>query len=134
MITSVIHLDYSPAIYKPLIKAKLSIVAAVATIVCTGLSAQAAESELARKQQMIGFLAAGQCIVNTGIATQEAVDRWVGQYVDEDPVRKSAYKWATTSANGKAAVQTTVPLLTPNCDGVSLSDEQFARVMMPYFE
>ena len=134
MTTSTIPLDRFPPISKILIKTKLSIITAVATIVCTGLSAQAAESELARKQQMIGFLAAGQCIVNTGMATQEAVDGWAGQYVDEDPNRKSAYDWATTSPNGKAAVQATVPFLTPDCDGVFISDEQFARVTMPYFE
>jgi len=134
MTTSTIHLDDFPAISKMLIKTKLSIITAIATIACTGLSAQAAESELARKQQMIGFLAAGQCIVNTGMATQETVDGWAGQYVNEDPDRKPAYQWATTSPNGKAAVQATVPFLTPDCGGVSISDEQFARVMMPYFK
>ena len=134
MTASAILLDHFPTISKTLIKTKLPIITAVATIVCTGLSAQAADSEFARRQQMIGFLAAGQCIVNTGMATQETVDGWADQYVNEDPERKPAYQWATTSPNGKAAVQATVPFLTPDCGGVSISDEQFARVMMPFFK
>ena len=77
---------------KTLIETKLSIITTSATIVRTTLSAQAAESVLACKQQMIGFLAEGHCIVNTRMATQEEVDDWAGQYVNEDPDRKSSYQ------------------------------------------
>ena len=123
-------------------KSKLSIITALATIVaCNGLSVYSVYStwrfdpatELANKQRLIGFIAAGQCFVNTSKSTQEAVDEMTRGLLNERPYLEPAYAWATTSRNGRAAVEAMVPYMNDACDDIALSNEQLVEVLTPYF-
>ena len=140
MTTSVSPADRFPSVRKTFIKSKLLIITAVATIIaCNGLPVYSSPgrvdpaTELANKQRLIGFIAAGQCFVNTSKSTQEAVDEMTRGLLNERPYLEPAYAWATTSRNGRAAVEAMVPYMNDACDDIALSNEQLVEVLTPYF-
>ena len=108
---------------------KPTIITALATITCNGLPAQA--SEIPNTITMVGFLAAADCFVTNGHGTQEEADKITRDTLTDHPHLRPAYKWLTTTPNGNAALQATIPYLTPDCSSLTASEGEIREVIMP---
>ena len=99
-------------------KSKLTIIAALASIACTGIPAQAlSEAEKGNRAEAIGFLAAMQCFLNSGKAPKEAVEQVTRNFINKNPKLEPAFAWARTSTRGKSAVQAATPYMNAECRG-----------------
>ena len=109
-----------------------TIIAALATITCTILPVQA--SDISNKITMVGFLAAAKCFVSSGHGTQEEADEITRETLNERPYLKPAYAWLTTTPNGNAAIQATIPYLTPDCSNLTASEGEIRELIMPFIQ
>ena len=109
-----------------------TIIATLATITCTSLPAQA--SDISNKITMVGFLSAAKCFVSSGHGTQEEADEITRETLNERPYLKPAYAWLTTTSNGNAAIQATIPYLTPGCSNLTASEGEIRELIMPFIQ
>ena len=114
-------------------KPRLTIVAALASIACTSLPAAGQNDKFTNRSRVIGFVTAGRCLVKNESITQGRYDEILLNYQKKNPELKPAFKWATTSSNGKAAVKALAPHLAANCE-VALSDYEAGKIILPYLE
>ena len=96
-------------------KSKLTIIATLASIACTGIPAQAESIEIGDKVSAIVFITVTECYVKIGKITQEQADEGLRDYPKDFPHHKSAFEWATTSRNGKAAARAITPYFGTDC-------------------
>ena len=89
-------------------------------------------SEISKTMMMVGFLAAAECFVINGHGTQEEVDEITRDTLNERPNLKPAYTWLTTTPNGNAAIQATIPYLTPDCSELTADEGEIGEVIMPF--
>ena len=115
-------------------KSKLTTVTVSVTIALAGLPVHAYPTERDYREQAVSYLAMAQCIVNNGGATQEKIDEMVRKRVQTDQLRGSAFRWALTSSNGKAAVQAVIPFATPDCLKFDFPDGWMEESLYPYFK
>ena len=111
---------------------KPTIIAGLASITCNGLPAQA--SEIANTVTMVGFLAAAECFVSNGHGAQEEADKITRDTLTNHPHLRPAYKWLTTTPNGNAAIQATIPYLTPDCSNLTASEGEIRELIMPFIQ
>ena len=117
-----------------IMKSKLPIIATLATIACTGAPLQAEETEVLDRLYAIVGVAHAQCYVEKGLFTQEQADGTYRDSIKYYPERKDAFEWATTSPNGKAAVQALMPYVDDDCIPNGVNDEQFKELVGPYLK
>ena len=101
-------------------KSKLPIISTLATIACTGVPLQAEETEITRRGYAIAGVVYAQCHVKKGLLTQEQADGTYRDNINYYPEKKSAFESATTSPNGKAAVQAVMAYADDDCNIKSL--------------
>ena len=106
-------------------KSKLTIIAALASIACTGIPAQAlSEAERGNRAEAIGFLAAMQCFLNSGKAPKETLEQVTRNYLNKNPKLESAFAWARSSTRGKSAVQAATPYINAECRSVKAGSKK----------
>ena len=113
-------------------KAKLPIIAVLATITCTGMPLQAEETEIMRRGFAIVDFVYARCLLEKGLGTQEQLDDAQRETLKRYPENKAAFKWAKTSPNGKAAVQALMPYVDDDCNINIATHEQFMELILPY--
>ena len=111
--------------HKAVMKSKLTIIAALAFISCTGIPAQAlSEAERGNRAEAIGFLAAMQCFLNSGKAPKETLEQVTRNYLNKNPKLESAFAWARSSTRGKSAVQAATPYINVECRSVKAGSKK----------
>ena len=115
-------------------KSKLTIVAALVSIACTGMPLQAEEIEIMNRKYAIVGVVYTQCDVEKGLLTQEQSDDALRDSIKYNPEKKGAFEWATTSPNGKAAVQALMPYVDDDCIINIATEEQFMELILPYIK
>ena len=115
-------------------KSKLTIVAALVSIACTGMPLQAEETEIMNRKYAIVGVVYTQCDVEKGLLTQEQADDALRDSIKYNPEKKGAFEWATTSPNGKAAVQALMPYVDDDCIINIATEEQFMELILPYIK
>lgn len=115
-------------------KSTLKIITVLATIACAGLPAKAVDTEIENRASIVGVIATAQCYVNTGMLTQEQADKIIRDYQKAYPNVKPAYKWVTTSRNGKAAVKAIAPYFSSDCKDTTIPTDKIGELLMPYLK
>ena len=115
-------------------KSKLTIVAALVSIACTGMPLQAEETEIMNRKYAIVGVVYTQCDVEKGLLTQEQSDDALRDSIKYNPEKKGAFEWATTSPNGKEAVQALMPYVDDDCIISIATEEQFMELILPYIK
>lgn len=114
-------------------KSKLTIIAALAFIACTGIPAQAEGTEIENRASVVVLITVTECYVKMGKITQEQAGDIRRAYPKKFPHAKSALEWATTSRNGKAAVRAITPYFGTDCEP-DISEETAKKVLGPYLK
>ena len=114
-------------------KSKLTIIAALAFIACTGIPAQAEGTEIENRASVVVLITVTECYVKMGKITQEQAGDIRRAYPKKFPHAKSALEWATTSRNGKAAVRAITPFFGTDCEP-DISEETAKKVLEPYLK
>ena len=112
-------------------KSKLTIVAALVSIACTGMPLQAEETEIMNRKYAIVGVVYTQCDVEKGLLTQEQADDALRDSIKYNPEKKGAFEWATTSPYGKEAVQALMPYVDDDCIINIATEEQFMELILP---
>ena len=115
-------------------KSKLTIVAALVSIACTGMPLQAEETEIMNRKYAIVGVVYTQCDVEKGLLTQEQADDALRDSIKYNPEKKGAFEWATTSPNCKEAVQALMPYVDDDCIINIATEEQFMELILPYMK
>jgi len=98
------------------------------------LPVKADDTRLAYRAGMVSVIAAANCHVGKGDITEEQAREIVKEFVNENPEANPAYLWAKTSDKASEAVQALAPYLDLECDNVTLSDDEYRRLLMPYLK
>ena len=118
-------------------KSKLAIFALLAAFGCTGLPSKAIDENLENiehKLTVVGILAGADCFVRNKGYDPEQVNKRIQGLIDENPHLEAAYIWAITSDKAEEAVQALRPYHTPDCDDLTLSEEEANSLAAPYLE
>ena len=91
-------------------------------------------SEIPQIFTMVGFLAAAECFVRNGHGTQEEADEITRDTLNKNPNLKPAYTWLTTTPNGNAAIQATIPYLNPACSNFTNDEGELREAIMPFIK
>jgi len=111
-------------------KSKLTTIAALASIACTGFPLQAQTQQMVNRLDIITIIAVAQCHINAGKITEEIRDELIVATFEEKPHLKPAYTWAINSSNARAAVEDLALKFGPNCDG-DVPNEFIENVILP---
>ena len=118
---------------KAVMKSRLSVLAALATLVFAGLPAQTLDKEVHSRARSVVFIALGECLLKAGKTSQEKLDEGYVKFHKKYHYIKPAFVWASTSRNGQEAIKAISPYLGADCAGL-LNDEQAMKIMMPYLK
>ena len=120
--------------HKALMKRRLTIIAALASIACTGLPLQAHQKEVFDRSHVLAVMTVVQCWVKLGRITEEKGNEFLQKHTQEDiPHAKAAYEWAQNpdNDNARAAVEVLLPYLGADCEG-AMSNEDLIKLLQPY--